>query len=105
MGGITRQKRIVLDGEGTAIGDVVFVDDFPATVVVNVSAGTCIVEYSADKTKDLKVDPVTGKTWLAWSFGTVTAGTPGVASLIAPVTALRMRPTGGDATMNFVGMN
>jgi hypothetical protein len=97
-----QSKKTVADGEGTALADLLFVNNFPATVVVNVSAGVCDVEYSCDKASDLKVDPVTGRTWIAWDFGQVAAGTPGVNSLVAPVTALRMKPVGGIGTMNVV---
>lgn len=93
-------KKTVNDGQGTAVGDLVFLPNFPATVVVNVSAGVCDVEYSCDPADDLRADPVTGKTWLPWDYGQVAAGTPGVNSLVAPVTALRMKPVGGNAVMS-----
>lgn len=95
-------KKLVADGAGTALSDLAFPSGFPATVVVTLTGGTAEVEYSCDKEKDLQFDPVNGRTWIAWDFGTVTAGTPGVNSLVAPVTALRVRPSGGVAELNIV---
>lgn len=97
-------KKVVLDGaDGSVLDDILFVHAVPATVVVNVSAGVVDVEYSCDTEEDIKADPdAAGITWIAWDYGQVAAGTPGVNALVAPVTALRMLPVGGDATMNVV---
>jgi hypothetical protein len=97
-------KKVVLDAaDGSDIADIVFVGAIPATVVVNVDAGVVDVEYSCDTEADIRADPDgPGITWIAWDFGQVAAGTPGINALVAPVTALRMLPVGGDATMNIV---
>ena len=97
-----QMKKTVADGTGAALASLLFVDQCPATIVVNVSAGVCDVEYSCDKADDIKADPVTGITWIAWDFGQVAAGTPGVNSLVAPVTAIRCLAVGGDAQINVV---
>jgi hypothetical protein len=97
-----QQKKTVLDGTG-ADNPLLLSQGFPATVVVTVSAGVCDVEYSCDKDDDIRADPVTGITWLPWDFGQVVAGTPGVNSLVAPITALRVLPVGGNAQLNVVG--
>jgi hypothetical protein len=98
-------KKVVLDGaDGSVLDDILFVHTVPATVVVTVDAGVVDVEYSCDTEADIKADPDAATiTWIAWDYGQVATGTPGVNALIAPVTALRMLPVGGDATMNIVG--
>lgn len=96
-----QMKKVVADGAGNAVPDMLFINNFPATVVVSVTAGVCDVEYSCNKADDIK-NTAEGLIWIPWDYGQVAAGTPGVNSLVAPVTALKMLPVGGIGTMHVV---
>lgn len=95
-------ERTVPDGQGTLIAQIIFPEDVPCTVTADVSAGTAIVEYTIDKEDTVRDDPVTGVTWIPWTYGLVTAGALGADSLVGPITALRILPTGGIGTLKVM---
>jgi len=97
-------ERTIPDGQGTLIDQIIFPEDVPCTVTADVDAGTAEVEYTIDKEDTVRADPVTGITWIPWTFGTVTAGTLGVDTLLGPITALRILPSGGIGTLKVMSL-
>jgi hypothetical protein len=97
-----QMKKTVLDGAGAdAVSDMLFLNNFPATVVVLVQAGSTVVEYSCNSAAEIKAGAEL-LVWIPWDFGAVTSAAPGVHTFVGPITALRMTPVGGDAIMNVV---
>lgn len=91
------------DGDGANNGDEVYMDFASSTVVVDVSAGTAIVEFSCDEIANIKEGGNAAALWVAWPPGLVTAGTPLAHTFDGPISAMRVLPTGGIATLRSAG--